>query len=141
MSTQIKKITKFDSKLIHHLFHEIEEEQALPNPQFFKEEQNILLVAYTDNRPCGFLYGYLLQDPKSENPKIFLYSVDVFKQYQKMGIGTDLINELKNIARANHCSEIFVLTNKSNEAAMKLYEKTGGQKEKDDDVLFIYKTA
>lgn len=35
---------------------------------------------------------------------------------------------------------MFVLTNASNAPAMRLYETTGGQREAEDDVVFVYPT-
>ncbi len=69
---------------------------------------------------------------------MFLYSIDVFPDYQRRGIATQLIAELKRLASANDCSEIFVPTDKSNGPAVGLYQKTGGHVENDDDVVFIY---
>jgi ribosomal protein S18 acetylase RimI-like enzyme len=101
----------------------------------------VLLVAYRENVPCGFLYAYLLDSPNSVQPKMFLYSIDVFENHQRGGIGTCLIRYLKRIGKRENCSEIFVLTNRSNNAAMKLYESTGGKKDNTDDVMFVYSVA
>ena len=69
---------------------------------------------------------------------MFLYSIDVVKNYQRMGVATKLISFLKEEAFVSNCSEIFVLTNNSNEAAMKMYKATGGIRENEDDVMFVY---
>src|SRR5690554_7231469 len=54
---------------------------------------------------------------------MFLYSIDVFPRFQRRGVATALIEELKRLAAARNCSEIFVLTNENNPAANRLYQK------------------
>ena len=65
-------------------------------------------------------------------------SIDVFPDFQGRGVGTALIEKLKGMALARGCSEIFVLTNASNSAANRLYQKTGGIRENPDDVMYVY---
>ena len=69
---------------------------------------------------------------------MFLYSIDVFRDYRRQGIAGRLIIELKKLAKENRCSEIFVMTNQSNGPAMELYTKTGGRVANGDDILFVY---
>ena len=139
MDTTVRRITEFDKDLIALLFVQAREDQNIdPNIKFFNYSNNILLVAYKGEIPAGFLYAYILSGLKTPYPKLFLYSIDVFSDSQRQNIATKLINELKNIAFINDCSEIFVLTNKSNKAAMSLYQKTSGNIVNNDDVLFVY---
>ena len=138
MAIEIKQIRTFDEGLVTKLFSRIGGKNIHPNHHFFEDEKNILLVAYTNAEPCGFLYGYLLESLRSKQPKLFLYSIDVIEQHRRKRVGTKLIEALKEIAREHSCHEIFVLTNRSNLAAMRLYETTGGSIENNDDVLFVY---
>jgi ribosomal protein S18 acetylase RimI-like enzyme len=137
--TIIKRTKKFDKDLVALLFTKAGEGRNLdPASGFFNDSNNILLVAYTNGIPSGFLYAYILSSLKTPYPKMFLYSIDVFENYRRKGIASNLVTELKKLANLNHCSEIFVLTNKSNEPAMNLYTKTGASVENNDDVLFVY---
>jgi GNAT superfamily N-acetyltransferase len=138
MQVEIKRIREFDEKLIAQLFLQIGVKNIVPNRLFFKDEKNILLVAYDRSQPCGFLYAYLLDDIRRDRGKLFLYSIDVFESHRNEGVGTQLIGALKQVAEEHSCNEIFVITNKNNVAAVKLYEKTGGSAEHDDDVVFVY---
>lgn len=138
MSVVVKRVRVFDPDLLQQLFSESGSTMISPNPGFFADDKNLLLVAYAGSHPCGFLYGYLLTGLRVRVPKLFLYSIDVAARYQRQGVGTLLIEELKSIARSESCSEIFVLSNKSNNAAVQLYERTGGTPENPDDVMFVY---
>ncbi|HTK81820.1 MAG TPA: GNAT family N-acetyltransferase [Bacteroidota bacterium] len=139
MALTVKRVRAFDPMLLQQLFSESGSTTISPNPAFFEDRKNILLVAYEGLRPCGFLCGYLLTSLRVQSPKLFLYSIDVAPEYRRRGAGTLLISELTSIARDNSCSEIFVLSNKSNNAAVRLYERTGGRPENPDDVMFVYR--
>ena len=138
METILKRITEFDKGLVAQLFQRLGEKDINPNPSFFRDIDTILLVSYTDGVPSGFLYAYALPGLETPYPKMFLYSIDVFDGFCRKGIGSKLIGDLRNLANAAGCSELFVLTNRSNEAAMDFYGKTGGKIENGDDVLFVY---
>jgi len=138
MSQEIRRIYEFDAQLIKLLFLQSGMPNSSPNEGFFGNERNVLLVSYYDGAPSGFLYGYALEALNSCQPKMFLYSIDVFPSFRKKGIGTALIEEFTKIASSLNCSKIFVLTNGSNQAAMRLYEKTGGKRENPDDVMYVY---
>jgi len=134
----VKKASQYNKKDLEILIESLEETRIEINQRFFSDNKNICFIAYIDENPVGYIYGYILTDIKKRPPKIFLYSIDVLSAYQRKGVATKLINYLKVEAIANKCSEVFVLTNSSNLAAMKTYEATGGIREYEDDVMFVY---
>ena len=138
MRTVIRQIHKYENSLIKSIFLKAHGRFHSASKRFFMNRSNILLIAFHKNIPCGFLYAYLLDSLNSNHPKMFLYSIDVFDDYKRTGIGTLLVNHLKRISKKHNCSEIFVLTNKSNAAAMKFYASTNGKRENTDDVMFVY---
>ena len=137
MDTQVSRITKFEGILIKHLFEKVDE-PAEPNPRFFEDEKNIMLVSRTNGAVSGFLWAFILDSPNRPFPKMFLYSIDVFEQFRRQGIATLLIRHLKDIARAHNCHKMFVPTSKNNLAAVALYRRTGGIAQNDDGVSFEY---
>lgn len=134
----IARMRVMEEELVLHLFQAAGMEARGANGAFFQDEDNILLVASVEGQPAGFLYAYVLEAPHLPQPKMFLYSIDVFPDFQGRGVGTALIEKLKGMALARGCSEIFVLTNASNSAANRLYQKTGGIRENPDDVMYVY---
>ena len=48
MNTQVSRITRFDSDIIEHLFEKAGESCPEPNPEFFEDEKNIMLVSRTE---------------------------------------------------------------------------------------------
>ena len=135
---RIERIRELDVELISYLFQTAGMEISAANGRFFQSEDNILLVAEEAGTPAGCVYAYVLEAPHAVRPKMFLYSIDVFPRFQRRGVATALIEELKRLAAARNCSEIFVLTNENNPAANRLYQKTGGMRENPDDVMYVY---
>ncbi|MBU9722888.1 MULTISPECIES: GNAT family N-acetyltransferase [Bacillaceae] len=138
MELVIKRAGSDEMEIIPSLFEKLDEDASFVNEQFFQDNRNILLIAYLGKVPCGFLYGYLLDSLNNRKPKLFLYSIDVFPEFQNRGIGTSLIEELKDIAKKSNCSEIFLITNDYNVAAKRLYEGTGAMRDGLDDIMYVY---
>ncbi|MCA1991816.1 MAG: GNAT family N-acetyltransferase [Coleofasciculus sp. S288] len=105
--------------------------------KFLSNSQNILLSAELDNSLIGQVIGYILERWDKDESMLFLYSIDVAETYQRRGIGTALIKAVRKLGREQGCSEAFVFTNKSNLAAMQLYQSTGGKKSNPDDVVMF----
>ena len=92
---------------------------------FLAEKQNIALVAKLDDTPIGLIYGYVLTRIDAKNPQFFMYSVDIFPDYQNKGYGAQFLRYAIDWARDNGFSETFVLTHKDNPPACRAYEKAG----------------
>jgi GNAT superfamily N-acetyltransferase len=139
METYIERITEFEGDLIRDLFEKAGESPGQPNPRFFDDEKNIMLVSRTGGAVSGFLWAYILDSPNSPFPKLLLlYSIDVFEPFRRRGIATLMIRHLKEIARAHNCQKMWVPTSKTNLPAVALYRATGGIAQDDDAVMFTY---
>ena len=110
----------FAAEIIEEFFLEPHHEHI---DTFLCNRLNYLLVAIWEDIPVGVLLGYELQRPESRRPKFFVYEMEVLDAQRGRGIGT----------------EIFLLTNRSNIPAMRLYKSTGGIQEGEDNVLFVYR--
>ena len=96
METYIERITEFEGDLIRDLFEKAGESHGQPNPGFFDDEKNIMLVSRTGGAVSGFLWAYILDSPNSPFPKLLLlYSIDVFELFRRRGIATLMIRHLK----------------------------------------------
>jgi ribosomal protein S18 acetylase RimI-like enzyme len=62
-----------------------------------------------------------------------LYDITVVKKHRQRGIGTALIEQLKSICSMKPMMKMFVGTNRSNESAVGLYQKTGAVPSDDTD--------
>ncbi len=113
-----------------------------PHPEavraFLADPRSYLLVAYVDDQPAGFIRAHALQQLDTPRPQMLLYEIGVADAFQRRGVARGLIAELAALCRAIDAEEMFVITNGSNHAAMELYRSTGGRREAEDDVVFVY---
>ena len=102
------------------------------------EERDHLLLAYVHDRPAGMARAVELLMPETTRRQMFLYEIGTDESFQRGGVATALSEELVRLSRERDCLEMFVLTGESNDAAMALYQSTGGVRENPDDVMFVW---
>jgi ribosomal protein S18 acetylase RimI-like enzyme len=105
---------------------------------FLADPSSYLLLASIDGKPAGFIRAHELLTLEPPGRQMFLYEIGTEEAYRRRGVARALIEELLRYARERGCSEVFVLSNASSDAAMRLYESTGGVRENPDDVMFVY---
>lgn len=86
-----------------------------------------LFAAMAENRIVGFAYGYALQRLNTERKMLYIHEVGVLEEYQRQGIGTQLILKVKEACRAENICKMFLCCYQNNRGANALYRKTGGQ--------------
>ena len=98
-----------------------------PHFEFLEDEHTILLVAFEDGEPIGFVLGHHL--PRRHDPpaKMLVYEVDVDEAHRRRGVGKALLAELARMARDRGIRQGWVLTDDDNEAGMALYRSAGGR--------------
>jgi len=124
-------------------FVKYEDEEVRPSVNkkdielFLKNTDNHFYVAIINDKAAGFLIAYELQRIDRNSKMMFFYEIGVLKEFRCNGVGTTLINLLKNYCIENGFMKMFVPTNRSNIPAMGLYEKTGGQESDHCDEVFF----
>ena len=75
------------------------------------------LIAEDNHNLAGFLY-YEFQENDCE--------IIVFEIYDKFkGIGTQMLEKLKEVAKDNHCNRIYLQTSNDNLDALRFYQRRG----------------
>jgi len=125
-------LTKENVHLIYTALEKLDESDELEiDPErlrdFLEYPQNLAFIAQYQGEVCGLIYGYSLMS-LTEGPQLFVYSVDVLNRFQNRGIGSKLFQYVVDYGRANGYSECFVITDKGNQRACRVYEKAGGKK-------------
>ena len=95
-----------------------------------RKENNIYLLALLDGKPAGFakVKQHSLNERIESIAQMELQKIYVLQEHHGAGIGTALLNEIKNLAD-KFCSDyIWLDTHISNENAIRLYEKSGFNK-------------
>ena len=107
--------------------------------RFLKRKEDYFLSALVDEEPIGFALAYQLMRVDGQQDMMFFYEIVVDSEHRNKGVGKALIHHLKSICRDNKIAKMWVLTNKSNTAAMELYASTGGiESTAGDEVSFTY---
>lgn len=105
---------------------------------FLANVANYLFVATTGNELAGFVLAYRLDRLDRAACQLFVYEVGVLPHRQRQGVGTRLMEQVRRIVSDEHLMEAFVLTESDNEAAKRLYRRTGAQVESGHSMLFVY---
>jgi ribosomal protein S18 acetylase RimI-like enzyme len=96
--------------------------------RFLADPNHHLLIAYSDGAPTGFVSGVEVTHP-DKGTEMFLYELAVDEAHRRQGIGTALVEALRDLARAQGCYGMWVLTDDDNAAAGATYRKAGGEVE------------
>ena len=96
--------------------------------RFLADPNHHLLIAYSDGVPAGFVSGVEVTHPDN-GTEMFLYELAVDEAHRRQGIGTALVQALRDLAREQGCYGMWVLTDDDNAAAGATYRKAGGEVE------------
>ena len=104
--------------------------------EFLRDPRHHLAVAIDDGQVVGFASAvhYVHPDKPAE---LWINEVGVAPSHQGHGIGKAIIRTLLEHAKRLGCREAWVLTDRSNDPAMRLYASTGGEASH-DHVMFTF---
>ncbi len=105
--------------------------------EFLRDEHHHLVVALETDLVIGFASGvtYLHPDKPLE---LWINEVGVAPTHQRRGVGRDLVNALLDLGRTLGCQAAWVLTERSNTSARRLYAAAGGLESTEDTILYAF---
>lgn len=105
--------------------------------QFLGDPRHHLAVAIDGGQIVGFASGihYVHPDKPAE---MWINEVGVAPSHQGRGLGKAVLRTLLQHAKRLGCCEAWVLTERANHAAMRLYASTGGEEAALDQVMFTF---
>ena len=146
MFPEIKKLgTKDLEKFLAliRLFEQVFEMKdfKLPDEKHLKQlldkDDFFVFVALADQTVIGGLTAYSLQQYYSEKPLVYLYDLAIGAEFQRQGIGKELIATLQKYSNEIGTEEIFVQAHEEDKHALDFYHSTGATAEK--VVQFYYR--
>jgi aminoglycoside 3-N-acetyltransferase I len=145
-SFQIKRLAKehlANFQALVNLFNMVFEEESKIGSEthllkLLSNKNFIALAALAENEVVGGLTAYELPMYYSDSSEIFLYDLAVKPEYQRRGIGKELIQSLKAHCIRHGIKEFFVMAHAEDEHAIEFYRATGGKSE--NVVNFLYET-
>ena len=105
--------------------------------EFLDDARHHLAVALDQGRVVGFASGVHYVHP-DKPPELWINEVGVAPSHQGLGIGKAVVRTLLQHGKRLGCREAWVLTERSNHVAMRLYASTGGTQPPDDPVMFTF---
>lgn len=106
--------------------------------EFLADPRHHLVVAVDGGVVVGFVSAVHYVHPDKPRPELWINEVGVAPTHQGQGIGKAMLGEMLALGKELGCSEAWVLTDRDNAAAMRLYASAGGQEAPQDAVMFEF---
>jgi ribosomal protein S18 acetylase RimI-like enzyme len=116
--------------------HEIDKELTR---EFLADGRHHLAVAVENGVVVGMASAvhYVHPDKRAE---LWINEVGVAATHRRRGVGKALMAAILEAGRGAGCGEAWVLTDRSNAAAMRLYAGMGGEQAAREQVMFTFRT-
>lgn len=141
----IRRVTEMSPELLARVNRDWPEEPwaAAPAAAFVANPDNLLLLAETADRDriAGIVTAHRLQRLDALRAEVLLYAIDVHPDAQRQGIGRALVEATTAWAAEIGAANTWVLTERSNHAAMALYTATGGIDDIPEVAMFTYEAG
>lgn len=108
--------------------------------QFLSDPRHHLAVAIDAGKVVGMASGVHYVHP-DKAPELWVNEVGVAPTHRNRGIARRLLRALLDVGRRHGCAEAWVLTDRSNAAAMRLYGSCGGREAERAQVMFTFNLA
>ncbi|MFJ3937103.1 GNAT family N-acetyltransferase [Streptomyces parvus] len=92
--------------------------------RFLAADGHVLLIAYVDGIPAGFVSGIEMLHP-DKGVGMCLYELGVDEPFRRRGIGRALSRALVDLAQERGCYDLWVGVEPDNEAALATYRSAG----------------
>jgi GNAT superfamily N-acetyltransferase len=106
--------------------------------EFLADARHHLAVAIAGGVVVGFVSAVHYMHPDKPAPELWINEVGVAPSHQGQGIARRLMKAVLQEARQLGCAVAWVLTHRSNHAAMRLYASCGGVEAPEDAVMFEF---
>ena len=106
--------------------------------EFLSDPRHHIVVAIANGVIVGFASAVHYIHP-DKPPELWINEVGVAPSHQGQGIGKAIMKEILKLARGLGCKNAWVLTDRSNGPANRLYTSAGGHISEEDMVMYELK--
>jgi aminoglycoside 6'-N-acetyltransferase I len=106
--------------------------------EFLSDLRHHIVVAIADDVIVGFASAVHYIHP-DKPPELWINEVGVAPSHQGQGIGKAIMQEILKLGRGLGCKNAWVLTDRNNEPANRLYTFAGGHIGEEDTVMYEFK--
>ena len=112
--------------------------EARLSREFLSDPRHHIVAAIENGRAIGFVSALDYVHP--DKPRdLWINEVAVAPSHHGRGIGRELLDAMLNLGRSLDCGEAWVLTDRANTAAMRLYSGARGVTAPQDNVMFNFR--
>ncbi len=104
--------------------------------EFLRDPRHHLCIALDGDRVVGMASAVHYVHPDKPR-QLWINEVGVIESHRNQGIGKMLVRALLHLACELNCSEAWVLTDRENQIAQRLYSTCGGEPR--EQVMFTFK--
>lgn len=140
MPVAIRTLRRGDEAVLDRVAPDVFDDplDARATAEFLGDPRHHLVVAIEEDVVVGFISSVHYVHPDKPRPELWINEVGVAPPAQGRGIGKALLAAVLRLGREAGCAEAWVLTERSNAAAMHLYASLGGVADPGETVLFSY---
>ena len=106
--------------------------------EFLNDPRHHLVAAIDRGVVVGFASAVHYVHPDKRSPEMWINEVGVAATHRGRGLARAILQCLLDVARAIGCVEAWVLTDRRNEAALRLYKSSGGIEASSDQVMLTF---
>jgi aminoglycoside 3-N-acetyltransferase I len=149
MEIEIKILTPDDLETFQELldvFDHVFEYKPYTRPdsnylgEVLRKEGFMAVVAIVDHQTVAGLTAYVLKQYHTTRPLLYIHDLAVFQPFQRKGIGSRLLEFVKEHCRSNGFQEMYLQAELEDGYALDFYRSTGPSEEI-QAVNFNYKTG
>jgi putative acetyltransferase len=141
MAVEVKILREGDAPILANVAPDVFDDplDVAATQEFLRDPRHHLAVAIDQGLVVGFVSAVHYVHPDKPRPEMWINEVGVASTHRGKGVGGRLLNAILDVGRSLGSSEAWVLTNRSNAAAMRLYASLGGLEGSKDDVMFTFR--
>ena len=107
--------------------------------EYLRDPRHRLVVAIDHDIVVGFVSSVIYIHPDKSAPELWINEVGVAPTHQRQGLGKLLMQRTLEEAKRSGCVEAWVLTDRTNDAALALYKSVGGTEDVPDPMMFSFR--
>jgi ribosomal protein S18 acetylase RimI-like enzyme len=140
MAIEIKLLGPLDAGVLANVDPDVFDDpiDAQRAAEFLADPWHHLAVAIEDGLVVGFVSAVHYIHPDKPRPELWINEVGVAETHRRRGVATQLLRAVFGVARRVGCAEAWVLTDRANTAAMRLYAAAGRTEAPTDHVMFTF---
>ena len=141
MAIEIKLLCREDAGVLANVAPDVFDDRidAGRAKEFLADARHHLAVAIDDGLVVAFVSAVHYVHPDKPCPELWINEVGVVETHRGRGLGTRLLRAVFAVARDLGCAEAWVLNDRANTAALRLYAAAGSAEATTDHVMFTFR--